>query len=201
MVYWRSGYSHPFRYKDHGIDRENNRFVRLGKATKASSTVSENNLVSKTLIDEFRLLFLQWIICCHVALSMVENQFFRALIHLINNTILEYLPESSTTVRKWISNEHQRQKEAMKEIIRQARSRISLSFDTWTSPFGKKHVISATAAQLLVVGWFGLSTSSRTGGTATRGDSLSARAENKVRITRFRVENVKARRICSQKSI
>jgi len=101
--------------------------------------------LSTTLIDEFRLLFLQWIVCCHLALSMVESPFFRHLIRFINRTILDYLPESSNTVRKWIIGEYQRQKTIRKEIISKARSHITISFDTWTSPFSKKHVVSVIA--------------------------------------------------------
>ena len=76
---------------------------------------------------------------------MVENRFFRALIHFINRTVLEYLPESSNTIRKWVISEYQRQKEIRKGTIRQSRSRISISFDTWTAPFAKKHIISVIA--------------------------------------------------------
>ena len=96
-------------------------------------------------MEEFRWLFLQWIICCHIALAMVENPFFRALINFINRAVLDHLPESSNTVRKWVMDEYKRQKEVRKEILRRSRSRISISFDTWTSPFGKKQVLTVIA--------------------------------------------------------
>jgi len=76
---------------------------------------------------------------------MVENSFFRLLIRFINHTILKYLPECSDTIRKWVISEYQRQKEIKKEIIYKARSRITISFDTWTSPFNRKHVVSIIA--------------------------------------------------------
>ena len=150
---------------EHGIVEENKRLIRLdqkqtglGSETSGLQESQEQSpiyndlsirmgitLLTTTLIDEFRLLFLQWIICCHLALSMVENPFFRLLIRFINRTILDHLPESSTTVRKWIISEYQRQKAIRKEVIGKARSCISISFDTWTSPFSKKHVVSVIA--------------------------------------------------------
>src|SRR5436190_14791718 len=120
-IYTAAATSGPFRHlkNDHGIVEENKHFVRLEKqkhldseTSKDSSIIRDFNhqasvdLFCKTLIDEFRLLFLQWIICCHLALSMVENRFFRALIRFINRAVLEYLPESSDTVRKWVISEY-----------------------------------------------------------------------------------------------
>jgi hypothetical protein len=144
--------------REHGIIECNKRFIRAKGPSPNSETLPPsakgtdspvvhdfNQLASKRLIDEFRLLFLQWMICCHLALAMVENKFFRSLIRFINHTILEYLPESSNTIRKWVTNEYERQKKIKKEMILKARSRITLSFDTWTSPFNRKHVISIIA--------------------------------------------------------
>ena len=163
-LYKTSATSGAFRHlkKEHRIVEANKRFIRLKNQTnsKASEAKSKNSpiihdfnhpgqsavsLFSQTLIDEFRLLFLQWIICCNLALSMVENSVFRSLIRFINRAILEYLPESSDTIRKWVISEYQRQKEIKKEIIRKSRSWISISFDTWTAPFSKKHVVSIIA--------------------------------------------------------
>src|SRR5438045_6288679 len=76
---------------------------------------------------------------------MVENCFFHALIHFINRAVLEYLPESSDTVQKWVISEYECQKEIRKETIHQSRSQITISFDTWTAPFAKKHIISVIA--------------------------------------------------------
>ena len=159
-IFTAAATSGPFRHlkKDHCIVEENKRFVRLKKQKHLSFEASKledvpmaysfnhrpgaDYLFSKTFVDEFRLLFLQWIICCHLALSMVENRFFRALIRFINRTILDYLPESSNTIRKWVISEYQRQKEIKKDDIHRSRSRISISFDTWTAPFARKHIIS-----------------------------------------------------------
>lgn len=162
-IFTTAATSGPFRHlkSKHGIIESNKRFVRLEKQKTITfeeskppkdSTMARGfdaqisaTLLSNKFVDEFRLLFLQWIICCHLALSMVENRFFRALIRFINRTILDYLPESSDTVRKWVVHEYQRQKEIKKQAISKSRSKISISFDTWTAPFAKKHIISVIA--------------------------------------------------------
>jgi len=45
-----------------------------------------------------------------------------------------YLVKSATTIRKWILKEFQRQKLAIKDELANARSRIHISADLWTSP-------------------------------------------------------------------
>jgi hypothetical protein len=136
---------------EHGIIERNKRFVLLEQEARTDSPITSSfnslatgHLFSKSLIDEVRFLFLQWIICCHIALTMVENRFFLSFIRLINLPVLSYLPKSSTTLRKWVINEYQRQKN-IKEVVGKSRSRITISFDTWTAPFAKKHVISLIA--------------------------------------------------------
>jgi hypothetical protein len=101
--------------------------------------------MSNSVVNEFRALFLQWIICCHIALFMVENPLFRRLIEFINQLFIQLLPSSANTLRQWVIEEHKRQKAAKKVILGKARSRITISFDTWTSPFGKKHILSVIA--------------------------------------------------------
>jgi len=76
---------------------------------------------------------------------MIDNRFFVAFIRFINHAVLDFLPKSSSTLRKWVIDEYKRQKEIKKETIRRSRSRISISFDTWTAPFAKKHIISVIA--------------------------------------------------------
>ena len=136
---------------EHGIIERNKRFVLLEQEERSNSeartdspitssfnSLATGHLFSKSLIDEVRFLFLQWIICCHIALTMVENRFFLSFIRLINLPVLSYLPKPSTTHRKWVINEYQRQKSIKKEVIGKSRSRITISFDTWTAPFAKK---------------------------------------------------------------
>lgn len=73
---------------------------------------------------------------------MVENPLFRQLIRIINHLFLNLLPLSVNTIRKWVIKEYKRQKAMKIEILRKSRSRITISFDIWISPFSKKHILS-----------------------------------------------------------
>jgi hypothetical protein len=144
--------SGPRRHLEkHGITQHNGRlFHKKGqKSPTGDSSRGQSPAVGSFLsvpsFDEFRLLFLQWLICCHVALSMVENPFFRKLIEFINRLFIDFLPSSKNTIRKWVLEEHERQKALKRKKLLQARSRITISFDAWTSPFSKKHVLSIIA--------------------------------------------------------
>ena len=76
---------------------------------------------------------------------MIENPLFRGLIEFINVLIIRFLPSSSNTLRQWVMDEYKREKVMKKKALQNARSRITISFDTWTSPFSKKHVLSIIA--------------------------------------------------------
>jgi hypothetical protein len=69
---------------------------------------------------------------------MVENPFFLYFIRLITELCYPIFQNP-------VLNEHQRQKDIEKETIRKSRSQITISFDTWTAPFAKKHVINLIA--------------------------------------------------------
>jgi hypothetical protein len=159
-IYSASATSAPFRHlkTEHGIIERDKRFIQVEQEADSNSepgtgspiansfnSLVQSRLFGKKLIDKLRYLFLQWIVCCHLALVMVENPFFLSFIRLINSTVLDYLPKSSNTLRGWVLGEYQRQKDIKKDIMRKSRSRISLSFDTWTAPFAKKHIISLIA--------------------------------------------------------
>jgi len=150
-VYAASATTVPFRYlkTEHRIEEQNKHLVRLQSSERLDSQAFNNHVdtrfCKKELIDDLRLRFLQWLICCHIALSMVENDFFRSLIRFINSAVLEFIPKTSDTLRKWVIAEYQRQKKIQKEIILHSRNQITISFDTWTAPFAKKHIISVIA--------------------------------------------------------
>lgn len=145
--------SGPGRHlESHGYGKHDGRLVHIQKKQKVSrntNTQSEatgsNTFLSATTADQFRVLLLQWIICSHIALSIVENPLFRKLIEFVNLLFISLLPKSANTVRQWVIDEHKRQKAQKMEILRKARSRITISFDTWTSPFSRKHILSVIA--------------------------------------------------------
>jgi hypothetical protein len=101
-----------------------------------------SHLFCQKLVDRLRYLFLQWIVCCHLALVMVENPFFLSFIGLINSTVLDYLPKSSNSLRGWVLGEYQRQKD-----IKCANRRVGFHFPLIPGRRHslKKHIISLIA--------------------------------------------------------
>ena len=151
-VFSASATTGAFRHlkKSHKIVEKDGRLVRMQSSQRPDSEpptfgTVDPHLCRKELVDNLRLLFLKWLVCCHIALSMAENPFFLALIAFINHAVLDFLPKSSDTLRKWVIAEYDRQKEIKKKMMLHSRSRIAISFDTWTAPFAKKHIISVIA--------------------------------------------------------
>ena len=138
--------SGPMRHiESHGYKKYKGRLIRLRKEKEAEGPKAPRQFLTISAMEEFRSLLLQWIICCHIALSMIENPLFRGLIEFINVLIIRFLPSSSNTLRQWVMDEYKREKVMKKKALQNARSRITISFDTWTSPFSKKHVLSIIA--------------------------------------------------------
>jgi hypothetical protein len=138
--------SGPMRHiESHGYKKYKGRLIRLRKEKEAEGPNAPRPFLTISAMEEFRSLLLQWIICCHIALSMIENPLFRGLIEFINVLIIQFLPSSSNTLRQWVIDEYKREKALKKKALQNARSRITISFDTWTSPFSKKHVLSIIA--------------------------------------------------------
>jgi succinate dehydrogenase flavin-adding protein (antitoxin of CptAB toxin-antitoxin module) len=148
--------SGPIRHlESHGYSKYKGRLVYLRKKQNYSKDIPAKDhkgqgirfgsFLLMSTADQFRALFLQWIICSHIALCMVENPLFRKLIEFINQLFIQLLPLSANTLRQWVIEEHKCQKTMKKRILHKARSRITISFDTWTSPFSKKHVLSVIA--------------------------------------------------------
>ncbi|KAG6287692.1 hypothetical protein E4U45_007978 [Claviceps purpurea] len=82
---------------------------------------------------------------------MVENQYFRELIEfsVVNAKLL--LPKSSDTVRNWIISEFGDRKRALQDELAEAVSKISISFDAWTSP-SQKPVLGVYAHYITLKG-------------------------------------------------
>jgi hypothetical protein len=90
------------------------------------------------MLDKFRSLLIQWIVYCHIAFSLLENNYFRRLLRVLTflNPPLGELSAQwyGVMFRKWALAEFRTQKERVKKELRSARSNIHLSFDCWTSP-------------------------------------------------------------------
>ena len=65
---------------------------------------------------------------------MLENQYFRDVVTLLNKGLAELLPATAPTIRNWIKEEYDKQKDHLIVELAAAISNIHLSFDIWTSP-------------------------------------------------------------------
>lgn len=71
---------------------------------------------------------------CHIAFFQFENQYFRDILFFLNPALLSHVPKAAKTIRSWVMDAFWSKKQRLREDLRQPRSRISISFDPWTSP-------------------------------------------------------------------
>jgi hypothetical protein len=112
--------------KKHGIDTK-------GKPVQMSSRDASGSLISMFDFKIWKLVFIQWIVYCHIAFSQIENPYFRKMMGLLNEGLAALIPRR-TTIRKWIVEEFEQRKKELRHELRAARSNIHISFDLWTSP-------------------------------------------------------------------
>jgi hypothetical protein len=115
--------------RKHGIDKN-------GKPVKSLKTPSQDTSGSLTSLFDFKiwkLVFIQWIVYCHIAFSQIENPYFKEMVKLLNEGLAALIP-GRKTIRKWIVMEFEKRKKELRHELRAARSNIHISFDLWTSP-------------------------------------------------------------------
>jgi hypothetical protein len=88
----------------------------------------------KDSVEKFKELLIRWIVCCHIAFFQLENRHFRELLFFLSPTLMNHLPKAARTIRSWILTAFTSKKQQLMEDLHQARSRVSISFDLWTSP-------------------------------------------------------------------
>jgi hypothetical protein len=101
---------------------------------QAVAEMAYHALVSTVQADRFRYLLIRWIVCMHVALSMVESDSFRDLVLYICPALEPILASTGTTIRRWIIKEFDKGSLRIRNELAQAKSQIHVSFDLWTSP-------------------------------------------------------------------
>jgi hypothetical protein len=69
-----------------------------------------------------------------MALNLVANDVFLEFLEQLYTTIRKILPQSSNTIRKYIIVAFEARKKKLKESLAKAKSKMSFSFDLWTSP-------------------------------------------------------------------
>jgi hAT family C-terminal dimerisation region len=82
---------------------------------------------------KFEEALVAFICCVHIAFSIVENEFFIAVLAAASNLVPHILPSSHNTVRDWTIRSYHKRKARVKNLLQKALSNIHLSFDLWTS--------------------------------------------------------------------
>lgn len=116
----------------HRLDQEGK---PLGpKLEPSNQLLNFNTVVTTYSFDKFKDLLIRWIVYCQLAISMLENRYFRELVCFLNESLGKLLPQAKSTLRKWILDAWLKVKEELKKDLADALSNIPLSFDLWTSP-------------------------------------------------------------------
>jgi hypothetical protein len=88
----------------------------------------------KDSMEKFKELLICWIVYCHIAFFQLENRYFSELLFFLNPALLNHLPKAAKTIRIWVMDASRSRKQRLREDLQRSRSRISISFDLWTSP-------------------------------------------------------------------
>jgi hypothetical protein len=92
------------------------------------------NLTTSVLKSPFTDALIAFLVICQMALNLVANDVFLEFLEQLYPTIRKILPQSSNTIRKYIIVAFEARKKKLKESLAKAKSKMSFSFDLWTSP-------------------------------------------------------------------
>jgi hypothetical protein len=93
-------------------------------------------LVTQFDAAKFRQALIMFIVMCNIAFSVVESEYFQALLKTCSNALEPFFVKAGNTVKRWILEEFEKKRQEIKTELATARSRIHVSFDGWTSPNG-----------------------------------------------------------------
>jgi len=93
-------------------------------------------LVTQFDAAKFRQALVMFIVMCNIAFSVVESQYFQALLESCSHALKPFFVTAGNTVKKWILEEFEKKRLEIKAELVTARSRIHISFDGWSSPNG-----------------------------------------------------------------
>jgi hypothetical protein len=93
-----------------------------------------SGLIQRVDVEAFRYHLLRWMVNRQIAFIEVEDEDFRQMLLCLSQAIEPYLVHCGDTVRNWVEEEYIRAKQQVKQRLAEARSRIHISFDLWTSP-------------------------------------------------------------------
>ncbi|KAK2666699.1 hypothetical protein RAB80_017816 [Fusarium oxysporum f. sp. vasinfectum] len=135
----------PSTAHDNGPDSEPESSNRTSPAPSSSVSVLDlqkraakrRPLIVESRADIFKRLLLGWITDANIPLHGVEHKLFRQLLAFLDDEfVIEVLPTSGNTVRRWILQEFEEHTRMLKDEMNKALSKVHTSFDMWTSPNG-----------------------------------------------------------------
>ncbi len=94
---------------------------------------SSSELVNTKNYDVFKLLMLKWFVLCQLALFMLENTYFRALMSYMHAGLGGLLPKATSTLRGWIMTEFDTQRGLLAAELSKSLSKVHITFDIWTA--------------------------------------------------------------------
>lgn len=87
--------------------------------------------------DVVEVLYVKFITACSQSLRLVECPEFRAFLTYLNKDINRWLNASHNTIKEWVFRQHKIEEEKMMQRVQNARSKVHISTDLWTSPNAK----------------------------------------------------------------
>jgi hypothetical protein len=103
--------------------------IRDLKRAKQQSNAQETTFD----VDEWKARFIRWIVADDVSLRIAASVVHKGLLTYRNPIVEPVIPASHNTVRSWLIEAYKMSKQLVKCNLTQARSRITLSFDSWKS--------------------------------------------------------------------
>ena len=133
-------------YEDSPIDKKAKN-IQIAIESAITSAM-ENPQKRRKLVDSgggelpldggvLEVLYIKFIAACNIPLRLVENPEFRAFLSYLNQDVNRWLPTEHSTIRTWVIRQFEIEKGHIKIRLQNAKTRIHLSLDIWTSPNNK----------------------------------------------------------------
>lgn len=102
-----------------------------GKPTKRRRLSPSGDTLNPDVLEA---LFIRLLSTADLPLQLVQHPDFRDFLYYLNSDIDSWLITSHTTAKTWLLRQYEMQKARIKGMIQNARTRIHLTLDCWTSP-------------------------------------------------------------------
>lgn len=123
--------------------------ISVANSSQSESTESSQSMAFRALVhtlnpDRIQKQVVRLCINEHIPLRKVDTKDWKDLMKLLN---AGNIPMSRSSLRRWAIAEFDQAKAEVKAVLHQAKSKIHLSFDMWTSP--NKYAVFAVVAHFV----------------------------------------------------